>query len=108
MGLLCRLTATLTATSADDGCGGRVVWIVGRAEDAAEGVDGLSLEAESDVGVEGRSRKRRCTVPVSDKTASTSSNGTNGVSSPRCPGASRPAATVTVRVMAVSRDGTTR
>lgn len=42
----------LTATSADDGCGGRVVRGVGRAEDAAEGVDGLALEAESDVGVD--------------------------------------------------------
>lgn len=43
------LTATVTATSADDGCGGRVVRVVGR---AAEGVDGLALGAESDVGVD--------------------------------------------------------
>ena len=48
-GLCGRLTATLTSTSEDDGCGGRVVRGVGRAEDAAEGVDGLALEAESDV-----------------------------------------------------------
>ncbi|GAA2948235.1 hypothetical protein GCM10020227_13980 [Streptomyces flavovirens] len=42
----------MTATSADDGCGGWVIRGVGRAEDAAEGVDGLALEAESDVGVD--------------------------------------------------------
>ncbi len=52
MGPFCRLTATVTATSADDGCGGRVVRGVGRAEVAAEGVDGLTLEAESYVGVD--------------------------------------------------------
>jgi hypothetical protein len=47
------LTATLTATSADDGCGGRVVGVVvRRVEGVAEGVDGLALEAESDVGVD--------------------------------------------------------
>jgi len=46
------LTAALTATPVDDGCGGRVVRVVGRAEDAAEGVDGLAREAESDVGVD--------------------------------------------------------
>ena len=51
-GLSCRLTATVTATSADDGCGGWVVGGVGRAEDVAEGVDGLALEAESYVGVD--------------------------------------------------------
>jgi hypothetical protein len=42
------LTATLTATSADDGCGG---WVVGGIVALAEGVDGVALEAESDVGV---------------------------------------------------------
>lgn len=47
-----RLTATVTATSVDDSCGGRVVRDVGQAEDAAEGVDGLALEAEPDVGVD--------------------------------------------------------
>ncbi|GLU50256.1 hypothetical protein Nans01_46070 [Nocardiopsis ansamitocini] len=53
MGLLWRLTATLTATSADDCCGGWVVTVaVGRAEGVAQGVDGLALEAESDVGVD--------------------------------------------------------
>lgn len=36
-----------------------------------------------------------------------SSNGTTGVSSPRCPGANRPAATVTVRVMAITEAGKT-
>ena len=47
------MTATLTATSADDGCGGWVVGVViGRVEGVAEGVDGLELEAESDVGVD--------------------------------------------------------
>lgn len=35
-----------------DGSGGRVVGGVGRSEDAAEGVDGLPLEAESHVGVD--------------------------------------------------------
>ena len=48
------MTATLTATSADDGCGGWVVEVVaGAAECVAEGVDGVALEAESDVGVDG-------------------------------------------------------
>jgi len=43
----------LTATSADDGCGGRVVGCVAaRGEGGAESVDGLALEAESDVGVD--------------------------------------------------------
>lgn len=46
------LTATVMATSADDGCGGRIVRGVGLAEDAHEGVDALALEAESDVGVD--------------------------------------------------------
>jgi hypothetical protein len=47
------LTATLTATSADDGCGGWIVGgVVGGAEDVAQRVDGLTLEAESDVGVD--------------------------------------------------------
>lgn len=46
------LTATVTVTSADDGCGGRVVRGVGLAEDGAEGVDGLALEAEAYVGVD--------------------------------------------------------
>jgi hypothetical protein len=48
-----RLTATVTATSADDGCGGWGVRVVtGRAEGCAEGVDGLALKAEPDVGVD--------------------------------------------------------
>lgn len=48
-----RLTATLTATSADDGCGGWVVGVaVRRVEGVAEGVDGLALETESYVGVD--------------------------------------------------------
>lgn len=52
-GPIWRLTATLTAMSADDGCGGRVVGVVvRRAEAVAEGVDGLALEAESDVGAD--------------------------------------------------------
>lgn len=42
----------LTATSADDGCGRWVVGGVGRVEGGAEGVDGLALKAESDVGVD--------------------------------------------------------
>ncbi len=46
------VTATVTATSADDGCGGWVVRGVGLAEDAPEGVDGLALEAEPYVGVD--------------------------------------------------------
>ncbi len=46
------LTATLTATSADDGCVGRGIGGVGRAGNIAEGVDGLGLEVESDVGVD--------------------------------------------------------
>lgn len=52
-GLLGCLTATVTATSADDGCGGWVVGVVaGGAERVAEGVDGLALESESDVSVD--------------------------------------------------------
>jgi hypothetical protein len=43
------LAATVAATSADDGCGG---WVVGGVASGAEGVDGLALEAESDVGVD--------------------------------------------------------
>jgi hypothetical protein len=47
------LTATLTATSADGGCGGWVVGVVvGQAEGVAESVDGLALQAEPDVGVD--------------------------------------------------------
>lgn len=47
------MTATLTATSADGGCGGWVFRsVVSRPEGVAEGVDGLALEAESDVGVD--------------------------------------------------------
>ncbi|GFN06603.1 hypothetical protein GCM10010298_54470 [Streptomyces microflavus] len=42
----------MTATSADDGCGGRVIRVIGRAEGATESVDGLALEAESYVGVD--------------------------------------------------------
>lgn len=49
------LTATLKATSADDGCGGWVVGvIVALAKGVAEGVDGLALEPESYVGVDAR------------------------------------------------------
>lgn len=45
------MTATLTATSADNSCGEWVVEVVaGGAEHVAEGVDGLALEAESYVG----------------------------------------------------------
>ncbi len=52
-GLQGLLTATLTATSTDDGRGGWVVGgIVARAEGVAEGVDGVALEAEPDVGVD--------------------------------------------------------
>jgi hypothetical protein len=47
------LTATVTATSADDGHGRWiVVAVVGSAEGVAEGVDGLALEAEAYVGVD--------------------------------------------------------
>jgi hypothetical protein len=47
------LTATLTGTSADDGCGRWIVGVVvGGAEGAAQRVDCLVLEAESDVGVD--------------------------------------------------------
>ncbi|GAA1441198.1 hypothetical protein GCM10009602_15460 [Nocardiopsis tropica] len=43
----------MTATSADDGCGWWVVGVVaGGPEGVAEGVDGLALEAEPDVGVD--------------------------------------------------------
>jgi hypothetical protein len=52
-GLQGLLTATLTATSADYGCGGWVVGgIVAQAEGVVEGVDGVALEAESYVGVD--------------------------------------------------------
>jgi hypothetical protein len=51
VGLLARLTATLAATSADDGSGGWVVGVdVGQAECVPQGVDGLALEAEPYVG----------------------------------------------------------
>lgn len=47
------MTAMLTATSADDGCGWWVVVAVdGFAECVAEGVDGLALESESYVRVD--------------------------------------------------------
>lgn len=49
VGLLWLLTATLTATSADGCCGG---WVVGVLAAEGEGVDGLALESESDVGVD--------------------------------------------------------
>ncbi|WP_409472251.1 hypothetical protein [Streptomyces sp. HC307] len=45
--------ARVPASSADDGCGAwgvRCVFVL--AEDVAEGVDGLALEAESDVGLD--------------------------------------------------------
>jgi hypothetical protein len=57
---------------------------------------------------DGRSLSRLCTALVSSRTASTSSNGTTDVSSPRCPGANRPPATVTVRVIVVSAGGRTQ
>jgi hypothetical protein len=45
----------VTATSADDRCGGWVArGVVVRAEGIAQRVDGLMLEAESDVGVDAR------------------------------------------------------
>lgn len=49
--LMC-LTATVTATSADDGCGTWAVRVAVLAEGVAQGVDGLALEPESDVGVD--------------------------------------------------------
>ena len=49
--LLLFLTATLTTTSVEDGGGGWVVGGVGRAEDVAEAVGGLPVEAELDVGI---------------------------------------------------------
>lgn len=53
MGHLCRLTVTLTATSADGRhVGRRVAGADAIAKGVAEGVDGLTLEAESDVGVD--------------------------------------------------------
>ncbi|MEY9212447.1 hypothetical protein NI17_005585 [Thermobifida halotolerans] len=42
----------LTATSADDCCGGRVVRVVVLAEGIVKAVDDLALKAESDVGVD--------------------------------------------------------
>ena len=53
---------------------------------------------------DGSTRSRRCTVRVCASTSSTSSNGSHGVSSPRCPGASTPAATVTARVTVTMAD----
>lgn len=51
--LLRFLAALLTPTSADDRCGRWVVrFVVLAAECMAQGVDGLALEAESDVGVD--------------------------------------------------------
>lgn len=43
------MAATLTAMSADDGCGG---WVVGGVVAVAERVDSLALEVESDVSVD--------------------------------------------------------
>src|SRR3954447_26810910 len=51
---------------------------------------------------EGSSRDRRCTAPVSASAASTISNGTIRVSSPRCPGANRPPAKATTRLLTES------
>lgn len=42
----------MTATSADDGCGGWVFGFVVLVEGAGEGIDGVALEAESDVGAD--------------------------------------------------------
>src|SRR5690606_19890445 len=53
---------------------------------------------------EGRSRSRDCTALVALSAASTISKGTSWVSSPRWPGANRPPATVTTRVMAHCSD----
>ncbi len=52
MGLLSRLTATVTATSADDGRDWRVGVVFLAADSMAQSVDGVALEAESDVGVD--------------------------------------------------------
>lgn len=50
---LCRLTATLTATSADACRGGWGVGVVvDRVESAIQGVDGVTLKSESYVGVD--------------------------------------------------------
>lgn len=47
-----RSTAKLTARPTDDGCGGWVFgFVAGQDEGVVEGVDGLALEAEPDVGV---------------------------------------------------------
>ena len=52
-GLLWCLTATVTATSADDGRGGwGVRAVVVLTEGVTQGVDSLALGAESDVGVD--------------------------------------------------------
>lgn len=56
------VTATVTATSADDGCGGRVVRGVGLAEDAprVEPYVGVDAGGDADVGVaEGFRRRER-------------------------------------------------
>lgn len=46
----------MTATSVDDGCDGWVFRVVvGLAERFVKGVDGIALEADSDVRVDGRS-----------------------------------------------------
>ncbi len=52
MGLLSRLTATVTATSADDGRDWWVGVVFLAADSMAQSVDGVALEAESDVGVD--------------------------------------------------------
>jgi hypothetical protein len=47
------LTATVTATSADESCGGWIVRaLLGAAQGVVQGVDGLALEVESNVGVD--------------------------------------------------------
>ena len=56
---------------------------------------------------EGSLRTRCCTRPVASNTASTSSNGTTDVNSPRCPAANTPGATCMVRSTATMADSDT-
>ncbi len=46
------VTATLTATSADDACRGRRLFVLALGQHPAQSVDGLALEAESCVCVD--------------------------------------------------------
>lgn len=63
------VTATLTATSADDACRGRrLIGVLALGQHAAQSVDGLALEAESNVGVDAGGDRRHPPFPPAPRT----------------------------------------